>query len=237
MTQLALALTLNEQMLFNNFIGKHNQEIIQTIGQLLPEKKPAFNTNADITYVYGESGMGKTHLLQACCHQIINNDCTVVYIDCAIDELNQETVQQMINHDWICLDNVHLASQQTQYALYSLYNQGQLTGLKLVVASCLMPKALNLSLVDLTTRLSRSTVFVLESLDYEQKQIILKQKMHSQGIVLSDDIYPYLIKNYSRNLKKLLLMLDKINKKAVLSHKRAKGKNGVNLTFVKTILG
>ena len=65
MNQLGLPISLNSKMLLNNFIG--NNELINYINSL------SFNNEASEIYVYGEEGLGKTHLLQGAVLSALND--------------------------------------------------------------------------------------------------------------------------------------------------------------------
>lgn len=221
--QLSLPLVLNQQMLFTHFIGQDNTQIIQAL--------EVENTTNKVVYICGGAGFGKTHFLQAHCHSRIDVKKKVGYVDCSTDVLNTEVMIQLKMLDWVYLDNIHTLDSLGQYNLYDLYNHTQISPMRLMLSATVVPKALELDLIDLKTRLMRTIVFNLEGLNYAQKKTILAQKITFQGIDISEDIYDYLLTHYSRNLVKLLDLLSAVNQQAI-----TQGKKKITISFVKEIL-
>ena len=75
MNQLGLPLALNTKMLWRNFSGDKNQQIIEFLTNLFSQ------SSASVVYVYGDKSSGKTHLLQGCAfsHLILSGRCGCQY--------------------------------------------------------------------------------------------------------------------------------------------------------------
>ncbi len=211
MTQLILPLIYYNQKSIDNFIA--NKEIITFLKSLfsLDENK--------IVYIYSERGLGKTHLLQAYCNKVIDLGMQCAYIDCDNFKFSYNMLDTLIGYDWLFIDNIHNADKLSQYILFSLYNYTKFSKLKLIIAANTAPNLLQLELNDLKTRLSLTTVFCLEKLTDNQKKKILIQDNKANNIVINESFYDYLLKNYSRNLAELLILIVNINKYSMQEHK------------------
>jgi DnaA family protein len=220
-----ISLLHNDKVSLTNFIGNQNNQVLMTIEHLLE------HDDYLIFYFYGESGIGKTHILQSYCSYALELGFSSIYFDCLKTELTQDMVEEFIDYQWVCLDNIHCASKASQYALYTLYNAVRLNKTVLMVSANVIPKHIDITLMDLKTRLSLTHSFALEILDYYQKKQILQQKMNEQNININNQIYDDLLLNYSRNLLTLVNMLFFINQEAIKQNKRV-----ITSKFVKQIL-
>lgn len=221
-----IPLLYHDRVSLADFIGDPNQAVLKIVAQLLKYEKNL------IFYFYGEGGTGKTHLLQAYCQDALTQDLAVIYFDCAQNQLDQTLVEGFSQCDWICIDNIHLSTKVGQYALYSLYNICCTHHKVLMLSANTPPNGLNIDLMDLKTRLVLSHYFALEVLNNQQKKHILAQKMSAQNININQDIYDYLLLNYSRNLSRLVAVLFFANEQAILKQKK-----NIKLAFIKEILG
>jgi DnaA family protein len=83
---------------------------------------------------------------------------------------------------------------------------------------------------DIKTRLSLATVFKLEELNDELTMNVIDRQMSYKNITIDSKVYKYLFKNYSRDLKVLLLFMDNLDKLSLQS------KQAISIPFVKKIL-
>ncbi|ABL02050.1 regulatory inactivation of DnaA Hda protein [Candidatus Ruthia magnifica str. Cm (Calyptogena magnifica)] len=223
MNQLGLPLSLNSKMLLSNFIGKKNQQVLDFVNQLLTQKSSA------VVFISGAKSSGKTHLLQGCAFSALDGQLGVIYIDIK-QELPEGIINDLVSVDWICIDNVDYLSIIQQQALFDLYNRIKLADTKLIVSAGSLPGELNL-LKDLKTRLSLAVVFTLETLNDEQKILIIERKMTDININIDIKVYHYLFKVFSRDLN------DVLNAINILDETSLQKKNNISIPFVKQTLG
>ncbi len=211
MTQLILPFIYYNQKSINNFIG--NKELILFLQSL-------FNLDeSKIVYIYSKHGLGKTYLLQSYCNKIIDLGMQTAYIDCNNFKFSYDMLDIFIGYDWLFIDNINKADKLSQYILFSLYNYTKFSKLKFIITGDTVPNLLQLELNDLKTRLSFTTIFQLENLTDSQKKQILIHNNKANSIVINDNFYNYLLKNYSRNLAELLTLITNINKYSIQEHK------------------
>ncbi len=223
MNQLGLPLSLNSKMLVSSFIGNKNQQVLDFVNQLLTQKGSA------VVFISGAKSSGKTHLLQGCAFSALDQQLNVAYIDIK-QELPEEAISDLEPVDWICIDNVDYLSITQQQALFDLYNRIKPTNTKLIVSASSLLGELNL-LKDLKTRLSLAVAFTLETLNDEQKILIIERKMADINININSKVYHYLFKVFSRDLN------DVLNVISVLDEASLQRKSNISISFVKQTLG
>lgn len=201
--QLTLPVHINPKLTFSNFITKGNEYVLQNLQQRAEQK-------CDVLYIYGES-YGKTHLLNAFTNKFAHIK-NIIYID--ICTHNLELIEQQIDTiDILLLDNLHCANQLEQKLIFDIYNQSK-QAFNLVITG--KYSIANQSLfADLQTRISQALSIKIQMLDDTQVLDALMLKAKDKNLELHPDIIVYLQKNYSRDLKTLVQMLEKLSDKAL----------------------
>ncbi len=222
MNQLGLPFALNAKMRWCNFSGDKNQQIIEFLTNIFDQ------SSVSVVYIYGDKSSGKTHLLQGCTFEALEQSLGVVYLDFA-QEMPDGILNGLEDNDWVCIDNVGYLDKNQQQELFDLYNRATHTSVKLIVSGSVLPGELTL-LKDLKTRLSLATIFCLENLDDESKKDIIQQQMNERNIKIDRKIYDYLFKYYSRDLTDLLNAIDQLDKTSLQQ------KNNISIPLVKQVL-
>ena len=222
MDQINLPWVLNAKMSLDNFIGEANQQLLALIHQTLQGPAPA------LIYVAGAQGFGKTHLLQGSVFAAMEQSLNVAYLD-----LNNETpcevIQELYQQDWIVIDNIDLAGDDQQQALFDLYNRIKDTQTTLVVSAQTTPGELDI-LKDLRTRLALGLVFSLEALSDGEKMQILQNKMLDKNLRIDTKVLEYLLKHFSRNLTQLWALIERLDSLSLQQ------KKPITIPFVKQVL-
>jgi DnaA family protein len=222
MKQLGLPILLNSKMRLGNFVGDKNQQILTFIDTLFT------NTNSNVVIITGNKSSGKTHLLQGCTVAAMEQKLNAVYIDLK-EALPEDLIAGLFTADWVCIDNIDVASSGQQQELFDLYNQIKKTQCKLIISAKSLPSELDL-LNDLKTRLSLAVNFRLENLDDAQKIAILQSKMTDKNIDINTKIYAYLFKHYSRDLNDLLNAINQLDEASLQK------KTNITIPLVKQVL-
>ena len=222
MDQINLPWVLNAKMSLDNFIGEANQQLLALIRQTLQGSAPA------LIYVAGAQGFGKTHLLQGSVFAAMEQSLNVAYLD-----LNNETpcevIQELYQQDWIVIDNIDLAGDDQQQALFDLHNRIKDTQTTLVVSAQTTPGELDI-LKDLKTRLALGLVFSLEALSDGEKMQILQNKMLDKNLRIDTKVLEYLLKHFSRNLTQLWALIERLDSLSLQQ------KKPITIPFVKQVL-
>ncbi|MEZ5571962.1 MAG: DnaA regulatory inactivator Hda [Halioglobus sp.] len=214
--QIPLAVQLRDDATFSNFLALPREEpLVRAL-----HKQMASDGEA-IIYLYGPEGSGKTHLLQACCHESAEG---AVYLPLAqLREFPAEEVLQGVERlGRVCIDDIHLVMGDADWetALFNFYNNARLHGCRLVVAGDASPRALAVKLADLRSRLSWGIVYQLDPGSDTEKSAILQFRAQRRGLTLSASVAAYIVSRAPRAMDQLLLVLDVLDN-ASLTQQRA----------------
>ncbi len=194
MRQLLLDITEIGSPSLDNFIPEKNEELLYTLKNLV-----AGSRQDRFYYLWGETGSGKSHLLQAVADAFSEQQCNSRYIDCSQDELN-------FNSGISCIlaDNIEQLDGAAQIRLFNLYNHLRDSGEGIFLASGTRPPAqLNLR-QDLTTRLGWGLVYQVHELTDEKKIEVMQDYAIRCGFELPMEICHYLLKHEQRDLSSLI---------------------------------
>ena len=225
--QLVLPVQLSDDATLENFLAMPRiQPLVNALRQQLSAAGEA------IIYLYGPAGCGKSHLLQASCHQA---GAGALYLPLA--ELRDRRPEHVLEGievlDLLCLDDVHrvLGDAAWETALFDLCNRARQRNARLLVAGDAAPRALAVGLADLRSRLGWGLVFHLAQGDDETKSAILRFRATRRGMSLPPEVASYIVSRAPRDLQQLLGVLDELDK-ASLVERRA-----LSIPFVKQVLG
>ncbi len=223
-SQLALGIGLKPTVNFNGFIPGRNGE---AVSRLLSGTDP-------FIYLWGESGSGKTHLLQASCHQQDESGCTCAYIPLAqTSELEPGILEGMETLDLVCLDDLEKVAgkQEWEIALFNLFNQLRERDARLLIAANSAPAGVDIRLPDLASRLTWGPCYHLLPLDDDGRLILLTQLSQQRGLELSKDTASYLLHRIPRDISSITGLLEQLDQ-ASLAAKRK-----LTIPFVREVLG
>lgn len=183
---------------------------------------------------HGEGkGGGKSHLLQAACHQAAKKQRTVCYLPVA-EIINQpvQVLDELEQLDLVCLDDIELMAQSAEWeeALFDLINRMRESGNSLLLAASVSPEALAVKLPDLRSRLAWGPVFQLQALSDVDKREALRIRAGQRGLELPDNVAEYLMRHYPRDLFGLFERLEVLDTAAMAMQRR------LTVPFVKSVL-
>lgn len=183
--------------------------------------------------LWGETGLGKTHLLHAYCRAAHRAERAVSYLPLAfMQAYGGAVLEGLETQDAVCLDDLHavIGDADWERALFDLFNRLRDSGTSLVVAAEVPPDALPTQLPDLRTRLSWGLTLRLRPLDDDGKLAALQLRAQQLGLLLSPAVGRFLMSNYRRDLPGLMELLDLLDR-ATLAAKRK-----LTIPFLKTFL-
>jgi len=162
------------------------------------------------TYLWGESGSGKSHLLRAVFTQLKEQGSPVGWLDASIAE------PQAFQENWrvVLLDDVHLYTAVQQQAAFNWFvnatspQDGQQ---RWVLASSKVPPSDLQLREDLRTRLGWGHIFHLQVLSDSERRAVLRQNADERGIFLSDEVMDFILNRFSRDLGSLVQLLDQLD--------------------------
>jgi len=227
--QLPLSIRLRDHATFENFFLADNQQLVTTLQRAVAPG----NGDATPLYLWGVAGCGKSHLMQAACHQMAARDEVAVYLPLQDYQMfSPDILDGMESLALVCLDDIEAIAGQRDWeeAIFHLYNRMQGDGSQLIVAANAAPQGLALVLPDLMTRLGWGLVFQLNELDDEQKVQVLQARAEAIGMQMSGDVARYLFSRTRRDMHSLFALLDSLDHETLVAQRR------LTIPFLKTFL-
>jgi chromosomal replication initiator protein len=168
-------------------------------------------------FIYGNSGLGKTHLLQAICFEAQRklNGAVIQFLSCeefvnrfirGIEEGNLAGFQsQFRTVDMLVIDDVQFLREREQsqeeffHTFNALYNNG-----KQIILSADGPPGQIPSLEErLISRFNWGLVARIDPPSYETRVAIVQKKAHLRGLTISDQIAEYIARKVQANIREL----------------------------------
>jgi DnaA family protein len=167
------------------------------------------------TYIWGASGLGKSHVLRGIQNQLLAQGESVGWLDPAVND------SSVFDPSWsaVLLDGVQAFDSQQQQLAFQWFIEAQTQGKAVIAAGTLPPADLQLR-DDLRSRLGWGHVFALKPLDDQGRREVLQSNAHARGLKLGTEVADYLLTRLSRDLGSLIHVLDRIDQFALQS-KRA----------------
>ncbi len=218
---------------FENFVEGDCNRLARSAGYAVAQNPggTAFNP----LMIYGNSGLGKTHLAQAIGIEAKEKfpDKVVLYVNAnkfqtqfteATRNNNRNdflNFYQMI--DILILDDVHefAGKEKTQETFFHIFNQLHQSGKQLILTSDKPPIELKGMEQRLLSRFKWGLTADLIVPDFETRMEILKRKVYKDGIQLSEEVLEYIASHISNNVRELegalvsLLAQSMLNKKEI----------------------
>ena len=188
MRQLILDLLPETPPTLDNFVAGSNAEAMAALTEWL-----AGLHDATAFCLYGESGCGRSHLLQASGFH---------YVDAALLPSLQGVTANMP----LAIDNVDALDDDGQIALFALYNQIKTTGGRLLTAAEQPPAHLALR-EDLRTRLGAGLIYRLLPLTDAEKAAAVAAQARERALKLSPEMVGYLLRHAPRDMRTLSMLV------------------------------
>ncbi len=219
---------LNPRYTFDNFVvGSFNE--LAHAAALAVADSPGFTYNP--LFIYGGTGLGKTHLIQAIGNKIsddpkkkkvryISSEKFVSGIITAIRSNNMEAFKASLAPiDILILDDVQFLSgkTKTQEEFFHVFNSLYEKNKQIVLSSDRPPNAIPELEERLRSRFEGGMIADVSLPDYETRLVILKTKLQERGVELPDNVLDYIATNVKKNIRELegalnkLLVYNKIN--------------------------
>ena len=185
-------------------------------------------TNASIVFIYGPTGSGKSHLLNAVClaqpakHPFMFLDAATLAPYFQKPDDAREILNGLELNHLICIDNIDslLPNSQWQFALFDLINRVLEQGHSIILTSQKRVDDSDFTLPDLRSRLVWGETYRLAPLDDAQIQAALSQYIESKQVKFQDQSLSYLLNHFPRDISILKSYIDEIDMHA-LSQKKA----------------
>ena len=233
---------LNPRYNFDNFFEGQSNRLIRAVSEkiALDPGKTAFNP----LFIYGPSGVGKTHI----CHAIgvkireLYPEKRVLYVSSNLFRLQYtDAVRKNVTNDFISfyqsidvliLDDIHelISLTKTQEIFFQIFNNLHQLGKQLILTCDRAPVDLNGMEERLISRLKWGMTAQIERPDPELRKKILRNKISHEGLEIPDDVFNFITDNVTENVRDLEGILVSLMANSVIDNKE------IDLTLAKQVI-
>ncbi len=206
---------LNATYLFDNFIEGDCNRLARSAGVAIA-KRPG-GTAFNPLVIFGDVGLGKTHLAHAIGNEILRRyeDKAVLYVTCdkfgnqIIQSIKNNAVNDFVNFyqqiDALIVDDIQFLENKmkTQEIFFNIFNQLHQSGKQVILTSDRPPKDLQGIQERLISRFKWGLSADLQAPDLETRMAILESKMTQEGIELPQDVVEFISYNIQNNIREL----------------------------------
>ncbi len=204
-----------EELTFDNFVVGSSNKFAYTAAQSVANTPgQAYNP----LFIYGHSGLGKTHLLHAICTEIKKNypDAKIIYTN-GEDFTNElvswlekkRSMQQFHDKyrtvDVLLMDDIQFigGKTQTQEEFFHTFNTLVSANKQIVLTSDRPPKEIPLLEDRIRTRFEWGLIADIQPPDIETRMAIIKRKAEYYNLDLPDEIVQYIAEKIKSNVRQL----------------------------------
>ncbi len=225
--QLALNIQLRDDSVLESYYPGENAQALQAIMALSSGIGEAF------VYCWGPTGVGRTHLLQAACHEAVEAGIAAAYVPlCEFNNLDPRILQGLDKLALVCIDDIHQIAGKPEWeeGLFHLFNRIRAVNGKLLISADVSPLHIPIALADLKSRLAWGVVYQLHELSDEDKWHALALRADCRGLRLNKAVSQFLLSRCSRNMAELFHSLEILDKASLAEQRR------LTIPFVKQVL-
>jgi DnaA family protein len=226
--QLSLGLELNYTKTLENFYPGSNLELVRAIEALLEGETENF------IYIFGPEGLGKSHLLQAACHEAKRLCVSSIYFSLAeVCQHPEAALENLEELSLVCLDDLDaiVGNRAWEEKLFHLFNAMRSRGSHLVVAAKRPARELNFALEDLKSRLGWGLTFKIHSPTDKDIAGAFLARAQMHGLIVPSDVIEFLMNRLPRSIQGMMNIFDQLNKASMVEQRK------LTVPFVKQVLG
>ncbi|MDE0094734.1 MAG: hypothetical protein OXO49_09575 [Gammaproteobacteria bacterium] len=175
------------------------------------------------TWLYGASGLGKTHLAHILVDRIDNS--------LLVDEISYR-LHGIEHFELVVLDSIEiwLGSKEEEKRIFELYERLQRLGNRLVITARKSVIEYEFRFIDLRSRLATFQPYQLQPLRDHEKLLLVQQLARTRGFDLSDEVLQFIFKYVGRSQTMLVHLLDTFENESITHDRR------ITIPFVKKVL-
>ncbi|MDD4608660.1 MAG: chromosomal replication initiator protein DnaA [Bacteroidaceae bacterium] len=206
---------LNPNYSFDNFIEGYSNKLSRTAGETIACDPSSTTFNP--LFIYGPSGVGKTHLINAIGRRIKRDhpEKRVLYVSAHLfqvqytDSVRNNVTNDFLNFyqtiDILIMDDVQefAGATKTQNTFFHIFNHLHQNGKRLIMTSDRPPIMLAGMEDRLLTRFKWGLVAELEKPNVELRKEILRKKIEHDGLVFPEEVINYIAENVDDSVRDL----------------------------------
>jgi chromosomal replication initiator protein len=206
---------LNSRFTFENFITGDCNQLAYAAAKAVADNPGGTRFNPLV--IYGGVGLGKTHLIQAVGHAILEKDPgrPVMYISSErftlefVNAIQHNKSQEFINYyrsvDVLIVDDIQFFAdkEKTQDNFFHTFNALHQAGKQIILTSDVPPKQLRGVDERLISRFQWGLTADMQAPDLETRIAILQKMSHDEGYHLPGDVIDYIARNVTSSVREL----------------------------------
>ena len=214
---------LNPKYTFENYIvGSNNRFAYAAANSVAETPGQVYNP----LYIYGGVGLGKTHLMQAIGHGILENHPEMNIIYTTGEGFTNELVSSIMNEkienasfrnkyrniDVLLIDDIQflVGKAKCQEEFFHTFNTLFESGKQIILTSEKPPKELNMLEERLKTRFEMGLAVDIQAPDYETRLAILKKKRDKERYMVDDSVLVKIATRVTSNIRELEGVFNKL---------------------------
>ena len=233
---------LNSKYSFDNYFEGTSNKVVRSASEAIAQNpgKTAFNP----MFIFGASGVGKTHLCHAIGNRIqeLHPSKKVLYVSAHLfgtqftEAVRKNNVNDFLYFyqgvDVLIIDDVQefIGKDKTQNTFFHIFNHLHMLNKQLVLTSDKPPVELQGMEKRLFTRLKWGLIAELEHPDLDLRRKILKNKITHDGLNVPEDVFNFIADNVTENVRDLEGILVSLMANALVSNKE------IDLSLTKRIV-
>ena len=223
---------LNPNYTFDNFIEGDCNRLARSAGFAVAQRPGVTSFNP--LMIYGDVGLGKTHIVQAIGNYINNNFPQKVVLYVSSEKFTNQFINALKNNtlsgftdfymkvDVLVIDDVQFLSgkEKTQDTFFHIFNHLHQLGKQIIMTSDRPPRELEGLQDRLLSRFKWGLTADLQAPDLETRIAIIQKKLQHEGVFIDDDVIEYVAHSVSTNVRELEGVIISLMAQASLTRKQ-----------------
>ena len=213
--QLRAPARLNERFIFETYVIADSNQLPAAAAQAVAESPgKAYNP----LFIYGVTGLGKTHLLHAIGNRILKKQPTARIVYLSSEEFTNQFIESVRDQrmtefrkrfreecDVLLIDDIQFLGkkQETQNEFFYTFNALHQDGKAIVLTSDMDPSEIPGLEERLRSRFKMGLITDVQEPNYEMRIAILKKKAASDGFDLPDKVAHFIARHVVKNVREL----------------------------------
>lgn len=213
--------SLNRKYSLDKFIVAPENRLAHAASMTVA-KHPGENYNP--LFIYGNVGLGKTHLLQSIGQEVLRNDPDKVVVYTTTEDFTNELINGIQSRnmnkfrnkyrkvDVFIIDDVQFIANKdrTQEEFFHTFNTLYEAGKQIIISSDRPPSELKLLQARLTSRFESGMTVDVKMPDYESRLAILKDRCQKAQVFINDKVLEFIAFNLDTSVRALLGVLNQV---------------------------
>ena len=234
---------INPRYTFDTFVVGGNSKFAQAAALAVSEDPGgAYNP----LYIYGDAGLGKTHLMHSIGHFILEHDKNSKVLYVTSEEFTNELIETIRNGnntamskfrdkyrniDVLLLDDIQfiIGKESTQEEFFHTFNTLHSAKKQIVLSSDKPPKDLEILEERFRSRFEWGLIADISIPDYETRMAILHKKEELENVHIDEEIIKYIANNIKSNIRELEGAFNKVVAHARLEPDKMNMEEAVNI--------